>query len=278
MTASKVQRLGRPGFELRSADGASATFLLDGGQVLSWRTPDGRERLYVSPLAQAGEGRAVRGGVPVVFPQFGKRGPLAPHGFARNRPWKLVDAGRHEGHAVAVLRLESDDRTRALWDHDFEAELTVGVVGGRLDLELAIENTDAAPFEFACALHTYLACEDVRALALQGLDGAPYEDHRTGERAVQAEHLLRADGELDRLYADARRPLVLRGEAPLAIAQDGFHDVVVWNPGAERARAIADLPDGDWTRFLCIEAAQARVPVGLPPGEVWVGRQTLQLL
>ena len=53
-------------------------------------------------------------------------------------------------------------------------------------------------------------------------------------------------------------------------------DVVVWNAGAVRARAIADLGDEDWRHYICIEPgrvspATAEHPAGasLPPGRVW---------
>ncbi len=46
-------------------------------------------------------------------------------------------------------------------------------------------------------------------------------------------------------------------------------DVVIWNAGAERARAIADLGDDDWRSYLCVEPG--RVTAGtaalLQPGE-----------
>ena len=50
-------------------------------------------------------------------------------------------------------------------------------------------------------------------------------------------------------------------------------DVVVWNPGPAKAKAMTDLPDDDWTRFLCIEAASIGRPVVLGPGQQWTGRQ-----
>jgi glucose-6-phosphate 1-epimerase len=35
------------------------------------------------------------------------------------------------------------------------------------------------------------------------------------------------------------------------------------------------MPADGWRHMLCVEAACARQPVVLPPGEEWYGRQTL---
>jgi glucose-6-phosphate 1-epimerase len=49
----------------------------------------------------------------------------------------------------------------------------------------------------------------------------------------------------------------------------------VWNPGPDAGAGIADLESGGYARMLCIEAAAARSPIALAPGERWRGGQTL---
>jgi glucose-6-phosphate 1-epimerase len=113
---------GHPAVALRASDGARATILLHGGHLVSWIPAGGDEQLYVSPTSQYGEGQAVRGGVPVIFPQFSNRGTLPRHGLLRTRGWELGETVSHGGHAQAVLRFTANDDTRALWPHYFEAE------------------------------------------------------------------------------------------------------------------------------------------------------------
>jgi glucose-6-phosphate 1-epimerase len=63
-----------------------------GAHVLAWKDATGTEKLYLSPKAQVSEENiAIRGGIPIVFPQFGD-GTLQKHGFARNLPWELVES------------------------------------------------------------------------------------------------------------------------------------------------------------------------------------------
>lgn len=271
-----IDVLGQPAVRLDAADGAQATVLLHGGHVVSWRPAGGGEQLYLSPLAQAGTGRAVRGGIPVIFPQFERRGPLPRHGFARDRAWTLAQSERRPDHAFAVLRLTDDAETRAIWPHAFEAELTVGVGGRGLEIELAVVNTGPAELSFTAALHTYLRCEDVRRTRVTGLLGRVYEDSRDGSPHRHDIEPLTFVGEIDRIYWDADTPVLVDDVGRrLELTTSGFADRVVWNPGPEKAAALADLPDDDWLRMLCLEAAVIGRPATLPPGEEWVARQTL---
>src|SRR5262245_6317839 len=171
---------GMPAVHLRAPDGAQASVLLHGAQVLSWIPAGGVERLFVSESAVYEEGRAVRGGVPVIFPQFEQRGPLPRHGFARDRRWKLRRAETGADDAMAVLALSDDEATRAIWPHAFELELTVVVNANRLDIELEVQNSGDAAFSFSAALHTYLRVEEVEDARISGLRGLRYQDALQG--------------------------------------------------------------------------------------------------
>ena len=94
----------------------------------------GVERLYLSDRAVYAPGQAVRGGVPVVFPQFAAMGPLAKHGFARTLPWTLKSVDTTPTDALAVLQLRSGDATRAAWPFEFALELSLRVSAQRLDM------------------------------------------------------------------------------------------------------------------------------------------------
>ena len=59
-----------PCARLSNAEGATALVALHGAHVLSWIPADGRERLFLGERAIYAEGAAIRGGVPVIFPQF----------------------------------------------------------------------------------------------------------------------------------------------------------------------------------------------------------------
>ena len=255
-----------------AAAGARAAVLPYGAHVTSWVAPNGEEQLYLSARTAYAAGKAVRGGVPVIFPQFSDLGPLPKHGFARTRAWAVVRQAPNE----TALALRDDDATRALWPHAFATELSAALDGGALVVTLAVENTGDAPFAFTGALHTYLRVDDVADVTLDGLGGVTYRDATVGgvERRDDAA-ALRIVGEVDRVYLDVPNAVTVREPGRTrTVSAEGFRDVVVWNPGAERAAALADLDPDGWRHFVCVEAAAAR-PVTVAPGARWAGRQRL---
>lgn len=268
---------GIPSWRLNGPRGSSAVISSLGGQVLSWQTPDGRERLYLSEKAVFDGSVAIRGGVPVCFPQFSSLGELPKHGFVRCRKWSLLTERCGDDYALVTLETSDDAATRALWPHAFRAELTLMIEADRIDLELCIVNTGGEPFSFTGALHSYLRLIQVEDAALEGLYGYEYRDAAHGNVIVRDSGTeVVVDGPIDRVYHDVRRPQLLKaGNHSLGIQAQGFPDVVVWNPWVEGCAALADMPADGWRKMLCVEAAVARQPVSLPAGEEWYGRQTL---
>ena len=289
--SSIVDFHGQPAVQLQSPAGDRATVLLHGAHVASWIPAGGSERLYLSPDSAYGEGASIRGGVPVIFPQFNQRGPdfsLPKHGFARTRKWALDAIGDGESRtdtdriarpaeqASARLRLVQDTRTRALGPHDFSLTLTVSLEPRQLVLALQVDNAGDEPFAFTAALHTYLEIGDIAATTVSGLHGVRYLDAVTGTGTVAGNESLSFDRETDRIYYEVPRPLMLRARGPdLEVAMEGFRDAVVWNPWAERCAALPDMPDDGYRRMLCIEAAVIDKPVTLASGGSWSGRQLL---
>jgi glucose-6-phosphate 1-epimerase len=282
---------GQPCLHLRLACGDAVTVALHGAQVMSWVSA-GRERLYLSPRAVFDGRSAIRGGVPVCFPQFNQRGPLPKHGFARNLRWSQAQgcSSAPEGaNQTAVagsgdsahlsLRLNDNEFTRALWPQSFEATLTVQLEPGSLKITLQACNVDDKPLLFTGALHTYLAVDDIAATRLGGLQGQPGWDALT-DQIGQVNGELRFNGEFDRVYAARSTPLTLHdGTHRLQITQSAsFADTVVWNPGAALCGRLTDMPANGFARMLCVEAAQVMTPAEVRPGDAWAGWQRFTVL
>lgn len=273
-------RQGLPRLHLATPDGAEAEVYLHGAHVTSWRPAGGEEALFLSDAAVFAPGEPIRGGVPVVFPQFSGEGPLPKHGIARTVGWEWVNREEAETATRAVLRLTDDEASRALWPHAFVLELSVALHGDSLALRLTVENRGREPFAFAAALHTYLRVADIRRTTVVGLEGTRYRSRPEGMMdVVDGAAVLSVSGEIDRLYRDAPREVAVNdagARRTFQIVEAGFRDAVVWNPWAELAASIPDMEADEYERMLCVEAAQVEVPVTLAPGAAWQGEQRLR--
>ncbi|MFM8757380.1 MAG: D-hexose-6-phosphate mutarotase [Limnohabitans sp.] len=277
-TCRNVNDWGLPATELQLSGGDRVVVAHQGAQVLSW-VAAGRERLYLSPQSAMDGRTAIRGGIPVCFPQFNRRGDLPKHGFARNLVWTADTPQLEEGQAHLSLQLRDRADTRQWWAQAFEAQLSLALAPGRLGIELAVRNTDTRPLTFTGALHSYFAVQDVTLARLAGLGGGAEWDAVTDRHATALPE-LGFDGEFDRVYAAAPRGCTLHdGPHTLAIEQDpDWAHTVVWNPGAQKCATLSDMPADGWRHMLCVEAAQVHEPVTLAPGDVWRGAQRLSVL
>jgi glucose-6-phosphate 1-epimerase len=266
-----------PRLTLVAPNGARAEVYLHGAQVVSWVPAGGQEHLFLSRKSAFRAGAPIRGGVPVVFPQFGPAGLLPMHGLARLMSWELAGTEVAQDGARATFRLSDTEDSRRQWDHAFLAELAVVIGGSALSMTLAVTNTGAEPFNFTAALHTYLDVADITTTVVEGLAGLGYRDATAGGvEAHQLSSQISFPGEVNRIYfgapAEAR---VLEARRTTIVQQAGFTDTVVWNPGAEKCATLADMEPEDYRRFVCVEAATVGSPTRLAPGEHWQGAQTL---
>lgn len=269
---------GQPAWRLSIANGAQAIVSQQGAQVLSWCLGNGHEWLYLSEQADYSGQTAIRGGIPVCFPQFAAQGPLPRHGLVRTRPWSVHAQRGDADYALLTLACEDNAESRAHWPHAFRAELSIGLEAERLDLELEISNTGPTAFAFTTALHSYLRVREVEEMALEGLRGCRYLDACTGQagRTAHTESgtTVVVDRTVDRIYCAAPDTLLLRdGSHMLGIHREHLPDVVVWNPWQEHG--LPDMPARDFRHMLCVEAAAAEKAITLEPGNIWWGRQTL---
>jgi glucose-6-phosphate 1-epimerase len=267
---------GTPAVKLNGPQGTSAVVSLLGGQLLSWISADGRERLFLSEKAVFDGSVPIRGGVPVCFPQFANQGELPKHGLLRTRQWEVSSQRFGDDYALLTLTVTDDDASRALWPHAFSVDITVMLEADRLDLELGIDNCGESPFSFTGALHTYLRVVQVEDIAIEGLYGFSYVDNPdTGNQKKDTGTQLLIEGPTDRTYRNVSRPLLVKAaNLSLGVQADGFPDVVIWNPWVEGCAGAADMKADDWCRLICIEAAAASTVV-VAPGESWSGRQSL---
>lgn len=251
---------------------STAALSLQGGQLLSFLPEGLDDLLWVSPNS-ARPPKAIRGGVPVCWPYFGRDGQDASapqHGHARLTRWQLDDARREDDGALQL-------KLSLPLHPGVPLQLAMTVHVGR-ELRQSIDTQhlgDDAPYTLTQALHSYFRVADARQARVHGLDGLDYDDkydgatHRQhGEWSLQDP---RDPGRSDRIYAGTGHRFDLldpAGGRRIRLDTFGSRSLVVWNPGADGARDIADLPHDGWQHFICLEAANAGADrIELEPGQ-----------
>ena len=240
---------------------SSGIIQLHGAQVTSFCPNDGGELLWLSPLAEAREGKAIRGGVPVCFPWFGPgaSGDVKPaHGLARLVAWDVVSV-LHEAEAVTVtLELRRDAVAHLDGSQNWPEGLHVKLeaeFGNALNLSLTAHNGSGFDVSFEEALHTYLATPDASATSISGVEGAKRLDQLTDSVDTFTVPLT-FPGEVD-VVATTPAPLTLHrpGASDVTVTRKNSSNAVLWNPAAEKTRRLGDVPNDGWREFFCIEAA-----------------------
>ena len=256
-----------------------------------------RDVLWISSGAIFDGTKAIRGGIPLVFPQFGPKADeklgvpsMKQHGFARISKWAIAATWTEE--CKVSFRLSDSETTRELWPFKFDLLYTVQLTKEGLRTELKITNVDTKPMHPQALLHTYYAAANVTSTEVQGLEAHSFFDQLSGETHVQSGSIT-FKGETDLIFhggaLQGPKQLSIPSAAAITVdatAVDEFGetsavtplapDVVVWNPHIAKARSMADFDDDGWTSMLCVEPgilASDRAPI--QPGNSLVLGQTI---
>lgn len=260
---------------------------LQGAHVTAWQAAGQQPVLFLSEKSAFAPDKAIRGGIPIIFPWFGSRTPTAEsprtdgpsHGFARTQPWKL-DFGAYAADELHLsLSLEPTEISRSLGFDNFLVAYQV-TFGKELKLRLSVANDGKQPLHFEEALHTYLQVGDVEQTRLHGLFEAEYLDKNDNfARKTQTEPVLTFAGPTDRPYLNTASPIVVDDPVlhrRITVTKANSNTTVVWNPWANAG--LADMSDDGWRRMLCVESANAiENAVRLQTSEAHVMETTISL-
>ena len=257
-----------------------ARIYLQGAHLTHWQPRAFKPVIFLSERSAFVPGKAIRGGVPIIFPWFGARTatPESPrtdgpsHGFARTSQWQLESAGFiSNDNFQIVLKLEANETSRALGFDKFEVVYQI-TLGAELDLQITVKNKNNMPLRFEEALHTYLHVGDVKKISIDGLAGCEYLDKTDGfKKKTQSEPSLQLRGETDRPYINTESAVSLRDpelSRRISVDKVGSKSTVIWNPWQELTATMSDMSPQEWLKMTCIETANVGVDgVTIGPGE-----------
>jgi glucose-6-phosphate 1-epimerase len=242
-----------------TAPTAKASVCLQGAHVVDWQ-PKGQEKvLFLSQKSDLAPVKAIRGGIPVLFPWFGprhdgKEGPM--HGFARVEPWTLEFAALAGDDLHMTFTLGPTQMSRELGFDHFRVAYQVSF-GKALKLQLTVANDGTEPLVFEEGLHTYFHVKDVHEITLAGLDGTQYKDKVDGFKVKpQVAGPMRITGPTDRVYMDTTATCTITDpgfKRVITVEKAGSETTVVWNPWKE----MPDIQVDGWHEFMCCETVNA---------------------
>jgi glucose-6-phosphate 1-epimerase len=245
---------------------AKAIIYVNGAHVTHYQRIGERPILFLSSKSNWAPGRAIRGGIPIIYPWFGpkKDDPNARiHGFARTSQWRVEKSAIGNSFVELTFALDVPQHSNLRY---------VVRIGKALEMQLQVHNDYATPLTFEEALHTYLAVSHVRLVFVQGLRGRCFID-KTDEmrRKTDADDLLGVGAETDRVYVNAPdgcKLFDLPWKRCIHITKSNSSTTVVWNPWSEKTKTLPDLGNDEWPRMLCIETANAADnAITLAPGQ-----------
>jgi glucose-6-phosphate 1-epimerase len=249
---------------------SSAEIYLHGAQATHFKKRDEPPLLFLSQCSCFAAGQPIRGGIPIIFPWFGKPADKpGQHGLARITDWELKEMAMAPDGAVNVrLRMECVDSPDCP-ACALEYRVTVDAA---LTVELIVMNRSGRECEFENCLHTYFTVGDIGAVSIVGLKGVDYLDQLAGgARKTETRGAIRINSEVDRIYVDTPHAVVIRDESlrrTIRVEKEGSDSTVVWNPWVAKAKAMQDFGDEEYQQMVCVESGNvAGNKIKLPPGQ-----------
>lgn len=240
-----------------------AEIYLHGAHVTDFRKAGEEPLLFMSGSSKFEVGKAIRGGIPIIFPWFGAREGHPAHGTARITPWEITAAEvLLDGSVQIVFRMPDAGNL----------EVTYWVtVGESLGLQLSVTNRGGNAVTFENCLHTYFQIGDVQSASVHGLKDCDYFDKVLDAGFTESADAVRITGEVDRVFLDTTAALTIEDPVlarSIRIAKSGSLSTIVWNPWIAKSQAMADFGDNEYPHMLCVESGNVSDNrITLPPGE-----------
>lgn len=243
-----------------SSELANAEISLHGATVLSYQPIQQQELLWLSEQAVFDGKKAIRGGIPICWPWFGKaqQEGLMAHGFVRNQTWNLDQVSElGNGHIELQLSISDTPESLSIWPHKFNLTLKVDI-GETLSLALSTENLNEHAISFTEALHTYFNIVEPEKLEIDGLQLSTHIDTLYTDRDPEIQiNKVQLTPPRDSVYLEQTGTLKLDDSGHrrlIVIEKENSQSSIVWNPGPEIVKGFADINNDAWQEFACVES------------------------
>ncbi|OZC85356.1 hypothetical protein CH282_12915 [Rhodococcus sp. 06-418-1B] len=280
-----------------TGDGWTVTVASVGAELVSVRTPSGRELLWDA-------GPQWRRHAPILFPCIGRSPgdsvtvdgvayPMPQHGFARDMAFTLTASSDD----TCEFELVSDDRTRRHYPFDFALRVRHRVRGSELRSDYSIVNTGSRIMPASFGLHTAFlwptepAAREASSVVFaeaqadrvhRVVDGVPLPESQpsplSGRTLALSDTLFDAGAVVFERVAGTEATYKSEATGTLTLTWAGFEQFAVWSPPS-RAGFVCLEP---WAGLPAPETSNGELGAGpailvIPPGQERVFSCTVDL-
>ena len=156
-------------------------------------------------------------------------------------------------------------------DESYPAAILRLILGRTLAMKLET-TARTQPCKLTEAFHNYFAVGNLTKCRVHGLEDIPFREE-AAHPMKHGERPLAPLGCLDRVYnfpsCSGKTMLEdLMLNRAITVERNHASSVIVWNPGQQGAKNMADLGAESWNKFLCIETGNAEPrSISLAPGQ-----------
>jgi galactose mutarotase-like enzyme len=156
----------------------TATLSINGG-CLQELFINGQEVFYPESLVEINGQQKKRGGLPILFPWAGALEGFKQHGFARDLSWQDLSNEKKLKGNEALLVLESNPQTQAVFPYQFRNELYFSLFENGIFCQLTVFNQDKKEMPVAFGFHPYFKIPQEKLMVvktnLKGFDLSNYQ-------------------------------------------------------------------------------------------------------
>lgn len=219
----------------------TAKVALQGAHLFSWQPKHTKQDvLWTSEIEPFKMGNAIRGGVPICYPNFGagldgKQTPF--HGTARTSLWEFVDYTVEENGVRLVFQL-----------------LPVSRVEMILGETCQIQFTHLTDMSSQVALHTYFNLADITQTEVSDLPTLCFNSLTKSEQAVENPRKIAEN--VDCIY-QIEKPITFihdhGNNRKIEIEHQNASELVLWNPWQN---TVSSMSDSGYQKMVCVETAR----------------------
>ena len=209
---------------------------------------DNSELLFLSKKAKLDESIPIRGGIPIIFPIFGKsRDDLPKHGFARNVKWQKEKKWENESNSGIIMVLDNMDKK--YWKNKCKLIYQVILDEFSLTCNLEVKNLDKN-INYDMLFHNYFNVTDISDYKCTNFNNKKYFNQLTSKNNISDEIII--NNEVDRIFDNLDEIQFYNGNNKLKLESNNSN-VVLWNPWIDKSKRLKDFCNDEYKKMICIE-------------------------